>query len=97
MKFIKYLIIVALVYYVFQTYMSSKWVPLDPENIITEEPLQESTDDPPFQHKDYEIVPRKTFYLEARVLSKRQYRTGRESQLAPVDLAPVGFTSGASL
>jgi len=87
MKILKYLIILALIYYVFQTYMNSKWVPLGPEGIITEEPRQAYTEEEPFQHKDYRIIPRKTFYLEARVLSKRQYRTGREAQLAPVDLA----------
>ena len=87
MKILKYLIIVALAYYVFQTYMNSKWVPLDQEDIITEDPRQETTDEGSFQHKDYKIIPRRTFYLEARVLSKRRYRTGREAQLAPFDLA----------
>jgi len=87
MKILKYLIIAALVYFVFQTYMNSKWVPLEQEDLITEEPRQEATDEGPFQHKDYKIIPRRTFYLEARVLSKRRYRTGREAQLAPFDLA----------
>ena len=87
MKIFKYLIIAALVYFVFQTYMNSKWVPLEQEDFITEEPRQEATDEGPFQHKDYKIIPRRTFYLEARVLSKRRYRTGREEQLAPFDLA----------
>ena len=86
-KIFKYLIIAALVYFVFQTYMNSKWVPLEQEDLITEEPRQEATDEGPFQHKDYKIIPRRTFYLEARVLSKRRYRTGREEQLAPFDLA----------
>ena len=67
--------------------MNSKWVPLDQEDLITEEPRQETTDEEPFQHNDYKIIPRRTFYLEARVLSKRRYRTGREAQLAPFDLA----------
>lgn len=87
MKILKYLIIIVLIYYVFQTYMNSKWVPLGPEGPITEEPLQDDTEETPFQHKDFRIIPKKTFYLEARVLSKRQYRTGREAQLAPIDLA----------
>ena len=86
MKILKYLIIAALAYYVFQTYMNSKWVPLDQEDIITEDPRQETTDEGSFQYKDYKIIPRRTFYLEARVLSKHRYRTGREAQLAPFDL-----------
>jgi hypothetical protein len=57
MKILKYLIIAALVYYVFQTYMNSKCLPLEPEDIITEESRQEATDEGPFQHKDYKITP----------------------------------------
>jgi hypothetical protein len=87
MKIFKYLIIAALVYFVFQTYMNSKWVPLDQEDLITEDPRQEATGEESFQHKDYKIIPRRTFYLEARVLSKRRYRTGHEANLAPFDLA----------
>jgi hypothetical protein len=87
MKIFKYLIVAALVYYVFQRYMNSKWVPLEQEGLITGEPRQEVTDEAAFKHKEYKIFPRRTFYLEARVLSKRRYRTGREAQLAPLDLA----------
>jgi hypothetical protein len=41
----------------------------------------------PFSHKDYLITPVATFWVEARVLSIKKYRSDRESDLAPVDLA----------
>lgn len=40
-----------------------------------------------FSHKDYLITPLATFQIEARVLSSKHYRSGRESELSPVDLA----------
>ena len=40
-----------------------------------------------FSYKDYQITPLATFRIEARVLSAKRYRTGRESELSPVDLA----------
>jgi hypothetical protein len=40
-----------------------------------------------FSYNDYQITPLATFQLEARVLSAKRYRTGRESELSPVDLA----------
>ncbi|MBN2790537.1 MAG: hypothetical protein JXR69_10145 [Candidatus Delongbacteria bacterium] len=36
---------------------------------------------------DYEILPLATFDITARVLSRKRYWTGRDSELAPVDLA----------
>jgi len=40
-----------------------------------------------FMHKDYLIEPLATFDAQARVLSKKRYRMGRESDLSPMDLA----------
>ena len=40
-----------------------------------------------FVFDDYLITPLASFQLEARVLSAKHYRFGRESDLAPVDLA----------
>ena len=40
-----------------------------------------------FMHKEYLIEPLATFNAEARVLSKKRYRLGRESDLSPIDLA----------
>jgi hypothetical protein len=41
----------------------------------------------PFSHKGYLITPLAIFWVEARVLSTKRYRSGRESDLSPVDLA----------
>ena len=40
-----------------------------------------------FEHNGYTIQPLASFEITARVLSKKNYRTGRESDLSPVDLA----------
>lgn len=40
-----------------------------------------------FDFKDYRIQPLASFDITARVLSRKNYRTGRESDLSPVDLA----------
>lgn len=40
-----------------------------------------------FMHKDYVLEPLATFEAQARVLSRKRYFMGRESELAPFDLA----------
>ncbi len=40
-----------------------------------------------FSFKDYTITPLSKFYIKAKILSKKNYRRGRESDLSPVDLA----------
>jgi hypothetical protein len=40
-----------------------------------------------FLYKNYQITPLATFEVEARVLSVKRYRSGRESELSPIDLA----------
>ncbi|WP_430009305.1 hypothetical protein [Methylophaga lonarensis] len=41
----------------------------------------------PFDLKGYMVTPLATFSLEAKVLAKKRYRIGRESDLSPYDLA----------
>ncbi len=41
----------------------------------------------PFFHDGYRITPLATFWAEARVLRTKTYHFGRESDLAPIDLA----------
>jgi hypothetical protein len=41
----------------------------------------------PIVKEGYRITPLATFEVEARVLSTRRYRFGRESDLSPIDLA----------
>ncbi len=40
-----------------------------------------------FMHEDYVIQPLATFEVHARVLSRKRYLLGRETELAPIDLA----------
>ncbi len=40
-----------------------------------------------FAFDEYEITPLADFYLTARILSRKTYRYGRESDLSPIDLA----------
>ena len=40
-----------------------------------------------WQHKDHWVTPLANFRMRARVLSKHNYASGRESELSPVDLA----------
>ena len=40
-----------------------------------------------FQFGEYKITPLADFQLIAKVLSEKHYRSGREAELSPVDLA----------
>lgn len=40
-----------------------------------------------FPFKDYKITPLAKFHIKAKVLSKKEYRRGREAELSPVDFA----------
>jgi len=50
-------------------------------------PTQGSTQAAGFQFKGYELQPLQDFTIDARVLASERYRSGRESDLSPVDLA----------
>jgi hypothetical protein len=74
-------------------YGATRWWKNDPIThgpgiIAPQQPVQEMIDSGEhFSYKDYQITPLATFQLEARVLSAKRYRSGRESELSPVDLA----------
>ncbi len=55
--------------------------------IATEVPEQAKTKADAFDFKDHRIIPLADFDITARVLSKKKYFFGRESDLAPIDLA----------
>ena len=58
------------------------------KNSVSEVPLQESiTSDTSHNFDDYTINEVATFRLKAKVLAKKNYYTGRESELSPTDLA----------
>ena len=59
-----------------------------PGILARKDPIQETIQNPePFTYKDYTITPLATFKGKARVLSKKKYSFGRETELSQVDLA----------
>lgn len=64
--------------------------PIDhpPGVLVAGAPLQrEPSQGGTIRHGAFELVPLADFSLEARVLSREDYRLGRESDLSPTDLA----------
>ncbi len=82
------LIILGLLYLILTREQSGPPLTHGPGILAPNAPEQEmiSSGDP-FSYKDYQITTLATFQLEARVLSTKRYRSGRESDLSPVDLA----------
>ncbi len=59
-----------------------------PGVFVPDEPIQHNISNAPmFMHNDYFITPLATFEANARVLSRRNYSWGRESDLSPIDFA----------
>ena len=59
-----------------------------PGVLAPDEPNQVNINNAPmFMHNDYFITPLADFEVNARVLSRRTYSWGRESDLSPVDFA----------
>ncbi|MGB5217406.1 MAG: hypothetical protein WBN66_03810 [Smithella sp.] len=54
---------------------------------VEEQPVQENTDAPAIQKADYTIEPVARYAVRAKILSSERYRTGRMSDLAPIDFA----------
>ncbi len=80
--------VIGLVYYLF-FYEAS--VTLGPGVMAKEPPLQKKVSSPEvFYIDEYRLNPFATFSVKAKVLSKKYYSTGRESEVSPVDLA-VGW------
>lgn len=68
-------------------YWSDRPVKVVPGVTVSAEPRQNDAASAEFVHKGYTIAPLQTFDIEARVLGVKSYRTGREADLSPVDLA----------
>ncbi|MET0068324.1 MAG: hypothetical protein ABW076_18420 [Candidatus Thiodiazotropha sp.] len=63
-------------------------VTLRPGVMVDEEPQQELLHDADsFDHKGFRITPLARFDIRAKILSKKYYSMGRESDLSPIDLA----------
>jgi len=66
----------------------SDTVELGPGVKVIAAPLQQTlSGDDIFAHKGYQITRLASFDLQAKILSKKNYSLGRESDLSPVDLA----------
>jgi hypothetical protein len=82
------LVVLLLAYFAFGPGGDSRPITHGPGIIAPNPPAQEMIESgQQFSHKDYLVTPLATFRIEARVLSSKHYRSGRESDLSPVDLA----------
>ena len=67
---------------------SSEQVSIGSGVMVSETPRQENIDSPAsFRIDEYTITEIAKFEIKAKVLSKKNYRTGREADLSPTDLA----------
>ena len=81
------LLLVGIVFWVF--FFSEKEPPVEYGAGVhaPELPVQNSATKQAFSFKSYSITPLADFEITAKVLSKKRYKHGRESELSPVDLA----------
>lgn len=69
-------------------YWSGRAIARPPGVLAPDDPVQENLDDGPHWEVDgYDVHALARFEVQARVLSAERYRTGREADLSPVDLA----------
>jgi hypothetical protein len=83
----KLLLIAALAVIALQ-FMPAKTVTLGPGVVASQVPMQQPlVNGKSFNLGDYRITPLADFDIEAKILAKKRYRTGREADLSPYDLA----------
>ena len=86
MKKIIYILLAGAILWFF--FLRNNAVRLPPGVLAPDSPQQENITYPQtFPFKDCIITPLATFHIKAKVLSKRDYSEGRESEVSPVDLA----------
>ena len=67
---------------------SNREISYGPGALAPDPPRQENVGDmEPFFKNDYKITPLASYEITARVLSRKNYSHGRESELSPTDLA----------
>ena len=87
-KAIKWTLLIGLVLVGVLYFLSTRPVTLPPGVMAPDAPLQEKVEREPVIRKgDFSIFPAATFQIEAKVLSRKRYRTGTEAELSPMDLA----------
>ena len=79
--------IIVLLFISFGYFMHNKLEQQRIDNIgtVAEQPLQESVDEPTMQRLGVEIQPVARYEIRAKVLSIERYRSGRESDISPLD------------
>ncbi|HMA63522.1 MAG TPA: hypothetical protein VKP78_12785 [bacterium] len=61
---------------------------IEPGIQVNATPIQEKiTEDITFQKDEFTIIPLASFEIKGKILSKKRYRLGKESDLSPFDLA----------
>ena len=86
LKIFSVLIIGFLIYWLF--FWPDREIKYPPGVLVKEDPYQKNIiNGKPWEKDDYKITPLAEFHLKARVLSLEWYHFGRETDLAPVDLA----------
>lgn len=67
--------------------LSNAWVNYDRSVVVRKLPNQSESHKKSFNFKEFTIVPKASFDIEARVLSRKNYHFGTEAKLSPVDFA----------
>ncbi|MGM9425329.1 hypothetical protein [Hydrogenophaga sp. MI9] len=83
----KTLAFIALIGFGAYQHFHSRPVHQAPGAVAAAVPQQHDAQAAEFPFKGYTLQPLQDFQIEARVLASETYRTGRESELSPVDLA----------
>lgn len=84
----KRLFFIGLIGWATYSWWSARPVSYSPGVAVADEPAQSAVgDSAAFEHKGYRVTPLAQFSLEARVLSREDYRMGREADLVPTDFA----------
>ena len=86
MKKVIYILLAIAVLWFF--FLRNDAVRLGPGVLAPDPPKQVNIESPKiFLFKGYTITPLAKFHIKAKVLSRKNYRLGRESDISPVDLA----------
>ena len=84
-KIIIVILVIAALWFLF---WKDDQVRLGPGVLAPDDPIQEKIISPErFTFKNYTVTPLAEFHIKAKILSKKNYSWGRESELSPVDLA----------
>ena len=67
--------------------MNHRAVSHGPGVMAPEDPIQTRTTAAPFSFRGFTVIPLADFDIQARVLGKKSYQSGTESQLSPWDIA----------